>query len=329
MKTKGVIASCLMLMVALWGSPASALFGFGPTTFQEACHKGADARVEFRVVDDEGHPVCGASVNAFFDMTDRSKGRRVIVQTDTNGVCVAEAKTMGVIEVDVSREGFYRSGDLISFINMGHEHEVKNGKWQPWGMVKKITLLPVKNPQARIADTPKWMWTKEINKWIGFDLVRYDYVKPYGNGDYADIEVFFEWDGALGPKDYQGMALKIRFLDKYAGGYYADKTPGSEYVGVYQADTHGDYKTEFTYSERVSSRNKRGYASSYERHFFDPSKVLVARSRCKLNEDGTLKTAQYFQLYGIKFSGDNKRGAALLCLSIFNPTPNDTNLEPK
>ena len=56
--------------------------------------------------------------------------------------------------------------------------------------------------------------------------------------------------------------------------------------------------------------------------------VLVVRSRCKLNEDGTLKSAHYFQLGEIRFSGD-ERGAALKFLSIFNPTPNDTNLEPK
>ena len=328
MKTKGVIASCLMSMVALWVFPAFALFGFGPTTFQEACHKGADARVEFRVVDDEGNPVSGASVNAFFDMTDRSKGRRVIVQTDTNGVCVSNAKTMGVIEIDVSREGYYRSGDLISFINMGHEHEVKNGKWQPWGMVKQITLLPVKNPQAQIAGTPDWKRTKELKKWMGFDLMKYDFVKPYGNGIVSDVEVMFDWDGVWDLKDYSGMALKMRFKEKYAGGYYAAKTPGSEYVGIYHANTNEDYKTEFSYFERVIGRDKRGNVTGYDRHPFDPSKVLVVRSRCKLNEDGTLNSANYFQICYIQFAG-GKRGAALKFLSIYNLTPNDTNLEPK
>ena len=47
-----------------------------------------------------------------------------------------------------------------------------------------------------------------------------------------------------------------------------------------------------------------------------------------MNEDGTLKSAHYFQLGEIRFSGD-ERGAALRFLSIFNPTPNDANLEPK
>ena len=261
-------------------------------------------------------------------MADRSKGRRVVKQTDTNGVCIAEEKTKGVLEIDVSREGYYRSCDLVSFINMGHEHEVKSGKWQPWGMVKQITLLPVKKPQARIAGTPDWKRTKELKKWMGFDLMKYDFVKPYGNGIVSDVEVMFDWDGVWDLKDYSGMALKMRFKEKYAGGYYVAKIPGSEYVGIYHANTNEDYKAEFSYSERVIGRDKRGNVTGYERQSFDSSKVLVVRSRCKLNEDGTLRSANYFQLCGIQFAG-GKRGAALKFLSIYNPTPNDTNLEPK
>ena len=48
----------------------------------------------------------------------------------------------------------------------------------------------------------------------------------------------------------------------------------------------------------------------------------------KFNEDGTLKTVNYFQLGDIQYACD-EHGAALMFLSIYNPTPNDTNLEPK
>ena len=327
MKTRKTV--CLCAVISMLRGVLMAFSLLGTNSFQEACHKGADARVVFRVVNDVGSPVVGAKVNVFFDMADRGEGRRMIGITDTNGVCVVEGKTVGVLKIEVSCDRYYRTNDDLCFITMGHEHEVKQGKWQPWGLVKQITLLPVKNPVAQIAGTPDWKWTKEINKWVGFDLVKYDFVEPYGTGKESDMEVMFEWDGAWRQKEYNGMALKIRFVDKFAGGYYADKTPGSEYVGIYHANTKGDYKTDFTYSEWVSSRNKHGYATSYERHLFDPGKVLVVRSRCKLSRDGTLKTAQYFQLDGIKFSGDRKRGVALLFLSIYNPTPNDTNLEPK
>lgn len=316
----------LSIIVLLYGIQAYALFA--PTTLQEAYHNGAWAKIEFNVVDDEACPVCDAKVNVFFDMADRSRGRREIVSTDTNGMCVVEGKTKGVLEIEVSRKGYYRSTDLISFIDMGHEHGVKNGKWQPWGMVRQITLLPVKNPAAIIAATPDWKWTKEINKWIGFDLMKYDFVEPCGTGKESDMEVMFEWNGAWRQKEYNGMSLRLRFSQKLAGGYYADKTPGSECSGVYHANTNGNYKAEYTFSDKAVAHDKRGNVTSWDRHFFDTSKVLVVRSRCKFNEDGTLKTVNYFQLSDIQYACD-EHGAALMFLSIYNPTPNDTNLEPK
>lgn len=295
--------------------------------FESACHNGAEARVEFHVVDDMGKPVHNAKVDVFFDMTDRSKGRRIVGNTDTNGVFVAEARTGGILEVEVTGDHHYRSKRKISFIAMGREHNVSGGKWQPWGGKEDIVLLPIKKPTARRSLSSGWKDTHELNKWIGFDCERYDFVAPFGSGKETDMEVFFDWNGVW-DSSYEGMALKLRFPDKFSGGYYADKTPGSEYVGVYGADTNGMYQSEFAFSERVGGRDRRGRVTSWDRQLFDPSKVLVVRSRCKLNDDGTLKSAHYFQLGDIRFSGD-ERGAALKFLSIYNPTPNDTNLEPK
>ena len=325
MKTNAKREAVVMALASAWLTAVHVALGLTP--FQEACHNGAPAQVAFRVLDDYACPVQGAKVNVFFDMEDRSKGRRIFGTTDTNGLFVAEAKTMGVLEVEVSREGYYRSRVTVSFIDMGREHEVRQGKWQPWGMPKDVILLPKKNPCA-VKKEPLWRDTKELNKWIGFDLAEYDFVKPYGKGAETDIEVMFDWDGIWDPKDYTGMALKIKFPLKFSGGYYADKTQGSEYPGVYHANTNGEYKNEFIFFERIGSRDKRGRVKSWERHLFDSSKVLVIRSRCELNDDGTLKSARYFQLGSIRFAGD-ERGAALKFLSIYNPTPNDTNLEPK
>lgn len=326
MKTRKTFFLCAV--ISLLGEALMAISLFEANSFEEACHKGAYARVVFRVMNDVGSPVVGVNVNVLFDMADRGEGRRVIGTTDTNGVCVVEGKTVGVLKIEVSREGYYRTNDELCFITMGHEHEVKHGKWQPWELVKKITLLPVKNPVAQIAGTPDWKWTKELNKWIGFDLMKYDFVEPYGTGKESDMEVMVEWNGAWRQKDYSGMSLRLRFPQKFAGGYYADKTLGSECRGVYHANTNGNYKAEFTFSDKVATRDKRGNVTSWNRQFFDASKVLVVRSRCKFNEDGTLKTVNYFQLSDIQYACD-EHGAALMFLSIYNPTPNDTNLEPK
>ena len=309
-------------MHSAWG-----ILGLGMTPFQKACRDGADAKVAFHIVDDKGAPVTNATVNIFFDMIDRSKGKRVIGNTDTNGIFIAEAKTGGVLEIEVTGENYYKTIDKMCFIAMGNEYEVHDGKWQPWGMRKNIVLLPIKNPSASVAPC-SWRRAKKLNEWIGFDLMKYDFVQPYGTGKVSDMEIMFEWDGAWKRKEYNGIALKIRFCKKYSGGYYCTKIPGSALDGIYNANPRSEFHQEFRYSERVVSRNKRGFPAKYERDLFDSSKVLVVRSRCKLNDDGTLKSAHYFQLNYIDFSAHEK-GAALKFLSTYNPTPNDTNLEPR
>lgn len=324
---KSPILKCRFIASAVLAACLSQQASAVSREFENACHNGADARVAFRVVDDMGMPVHNARVNVFFDMIDRSKGRRIVGNTDTNGVFVAEAKTGGILEVEVTGDHHYRSKRKISFIAMGGEHEVSGGKWQPWGGKEDIVLLPIKNPTARRAPSSGWKNTHELNKWIGFDLMKYDFVEPHGIGKVSDMEVMFEWDGAWRQKDYKGMSLRLRFPEKFAGGYYAEMTHGSEYCGVYHAETNGCYKTEFSFSDKVAARDKRGNVTRWDRHFFDPSKVLVIRSRCRYNADGTLESASYFQLRDVKYACD-ERGAAVRFLSIYNPTPNDTNLEP-
>ena len=138
----------LTLLTSVWMHPAYAFLGLEMTPFQKACRDGADARVEFHIVDDMGLPVANARVNVFFDMIDRSKGKRVIGCTDTNGVFIAEAKTGGVLEIEVTGDGYYKTTDKMCFIEMENEHDVQEGKWQPWGMRKNIVLLPIKKSKC-------------------------------------------------------------------------------------------------------------------------------------------------------------------------------------
>ena len=297
------------------------------SAFENACHNGADARVEFHVVDDIDKPVPNAKVNVFFDMMDRSKGRRIIGDADTNGVFVAEARTGGVLEIEVSREGYYLTKDEICFITMGHEHEVKNGKWQPWGIQEKVILRPIRNPVAVRVCLNQWLRTKVLNKWIGFDLERGDFVAPVGNGTVNDVEIKFDWDGMFGTK-HNGMAVSLRFPDRFSGGYYVDRSTKSGFTGIYAADPDTIYTQDFYY-HRHPIRDSKGRIISVEGNGFDQSKALVVRSRCVVDENGQLVSAQYFLIENLDFACDREKRAALIFDLIYNPTPNDTNLEPK
>ena len=294
--------------------------------FVDACQNGADARVEFHVIDDIGKPVPHAKVDVFFDMMNRSKARQVVGDTDTNGVFVAEARTGGVLKFRVSCDGYYCSKDEICFIAMGHEHEVKRGRWQPWGMTKEIVLRPIRNPVAQKPYVPYAKYTRNTGEWIGFDIEKYDFVAPNGNGIHPDMELKFDWDGQRGV-NFRGMDVGIRFSEPYSGAYYHDRVMTSDFKDAYFAVSNATYQNEFSfYSHPV--RNERGEIIERERKLFDPAKSLIVRSRCEVNEEGTLKQARYSEISYLTF-GCGDKGVWIMFQPIYNPTPNDTNLEPK
>lgn len=317
----------LTLLTSVWMHPAYAFLGLEMTPFQKACRDGADAQVQFHIVDDMGLPVANARVNVFFDMIDRSKGKRVIGCTDTNGVFIAEAKTGGVLEIEVTGDVYYKTIDKMCFIEMGNEHDVQDGKWQPWGVLKKIVLRPIKNPKARRVVSRDWRLTKNINVWLAFDFEKYDFVKPYGTGVVNDVEIKFEWDGKFGTK-HNGMGVFLRFSDLFSGGYYAERFLNSSFTGVYEANKNMTYSNNFHYYRRLI-RDSKGRKVGGEGEKFDKSKTLVGRTRCILDEKGNLVSAQYFQIENLELACSREKEAAIRFNLIFNPTPNDTNLEPK
>ncbi len=319
------ISRCgVMVCVALACLHASAVFSVND--FRKLYRDGARACMDFCITDDRGVPVQDAKVDVFFDIYDRSKGTRVIANTDSNGLCRVEGRTRGVLEIEVTKDGYYRTRDRISLITMGRRHEVKWGKWQPWGMKHKIILPKVRERSALPFKSLDWRWTKHINEWIGYDLQLGDYVAPFGSGEVVDFEIYFAWDGKLF-NDFNEIEIRLRFPDKYAGVYWADKFIGSDLKGVYTANATAKYNSEISFGSRVF-RDKKGIPYKRETRDFDKSKTLVGRSRCALNESGELVQTTYFQIYYMTFACDDK-GVAIRCGGFYNPTPNDTNLEPK
>jgi hypothetical protein len=292
---------------------------------EHAMAYGAEAKISLKICDDKGVPVSNASVCVVFDMM--PKPHSVYGKTDTNGVYVAKGKTNGnSIRFLVGKDGYYGSEERISFVTMGKEHEVKNGKWQPYGVVENIELRKICNPQKlSVAFEREFNNTKEINSWIGFDLEKRDFIQPYGKGEIVDFEVFFDWDGKWFP-DYTGMAKRIRFKDKFSGYYQCANNKVSEFKGPYFALPDATYQQDADFHERVII-DPNAYGRRYDRKFFDENNCWVVRSRCKVDAEGNLVSAHYSVIYNIEF-GCDKGGVACICVtSAFNPIPNDTNLE--
>jgi len=288
----------------------------------KAMHNGAMAEIHLKVLDNSGMPVSNASVRAVMDMTTGEYS--LFGKTDTNGVYVVRGKTNGnYIEFLVGKDGYYGSRKRMTYVQMRAEHDVIDGKWQPYGAVDKIILRDIRNPIEMSKELFwKFKYTVAINTWIGYDIKENDFVEPYGNGKVSDFEVYIDWNGDWLPA-YRGMAVKIRFTEPFGGYYTCDINTDSEFKGPYAASPDSIFVDRAEFSERVLDNGNR-----VQKHF-DVGKCWVVRSRCKVSSDGKLVSANYSVIYDIVFTC-KKGGRGGFCITgVFNPTPNDTNLEPK
>lgn len=316
--TKRILPAFTFICAALSLAPCR---GAVDAEFRAALKRGADYRTVLKVVDDSGVSVEGASVRATIEQL--HKIYTVRGTTDTNGLFTISGRTTGNrIVIDVTKDGYYGSRREHCLIAMGAEHEVRDGRWQPYGAEEELFLRRIENPiRSASGYALDFRYTRKLREWVGFDLQVNDFVKPSGRGEVSDMEVFFDWDGKWLP-EYSGMGVKIRFPPP--SGYYTEAARNeSEFTGPYavKGDAFPFHDAEF--SERIQEDGSR------KQVHFDPSRCWVVRSRCRVDESGKLVSANYSVVLDIRFTCDRGGLAGLLVRGFSNPTPNDTNLEAK
>lgn len=290
--------------------------------YRNARRSGALAKIQIHVVDDLGQNVPNADVSVFLGMNFRPQGYYLKGLTNTNGVFVAEGKTCGdEIVIDVTKKGYYSSSKKLCFAEMGAEHDVENGKWQPFGKNEDIALRRIVKPTHLVA-FDKLIDVVHTNVWLGFDMEKQDFTRPIGKGDKADFEVKAEWDG-LPAWESKYCSAEIRFTDIRTGGHYVKNVCESTFPYIYSAPLDSTYTES---AIRIVDRNGDPHTTKIP---FAKGASLVTRTRTIVDENGEIKAANYGCIRRFEV-GPSRRGVALLRMSyVFNPTPNDVNLEPK
>ena len=290
--------------------------------YRDARKFGALAKIQIHIVDDLGSEVPAAEVRVFMGMNFRPNGYYLNGVTDTNGIYIVEGKTCGdEIIIDVTKQGYYASTKKLSFAEMGDEHDVQDGRWQPFGGEERIPLRRTIHPEnlivfEKIIDVP------QTNAWLGFDMEKMDFINPFGVGVFSDFELKADWDGLPAWKS-KHCGAEIRFSGTKTGGYYVDNVIESRFPYAYTARIDSSFKEK---SIRIVERNGDSHSTKVP---FAKDVSLVTRTRSIVDEQGKLKMTNYGCIKRFEI-GPSRRGVALLRLSyIFNPTPNDTNLEPK
>ena len=290
--------------------------------YLDARRNGAETKIVLKVVDDMGAVVQNATVNIFFGMNFRPKGHAISGETGETGIFAAVGKTCGdEIEISVDKSGYYPSKLKLCYATMGRERQVKDGNWQPDCDMQQIVLRKRRNP-VLTERFWKFRYTKAINSWIGFDVAKNDFVHPHGKGATSDFEAFIDWNGDWLPK-YNGMALKIRFADPFSGYCEIPANTESAFIGPYKADPDINYVQNAEFSEKVRDDGE------IDASLFNKANCWVVRSRCKVDEKGELISANYTVIHDITFACKKGGIAGFSITGFYNPTPNDTNLEPK
>ena len=289
--------------------------------FNRAVLKGADALITLSVVNDDGVAVSNANVRVFMGMNFKPKGYWIEGLTDESGHFSIRGKTCGdEINLFVSKEGYYDSHRKLCYSLMGEEHEVKDGKWMPYGGIELMRLREKRHPASLRQFAFTHRPAPATNVWIGVDMEVGDFVKPYGTGIESDFELNVEWDG-LPPPDSRHCMASLRFSGKMSGAYYVNCIQESDYKYVYEA------VKETPYHEKVLKTVGRD-SSGYVKHP-DNVRLAVVRCRCTMDDDGKMKSACYGYIKAFYVDASWDGMPTLLLSGVFNPTPNDTNLEPR
>ena len=287
----------------------------------ETYKNGAEAKIVYRIVDDEGSPVSNACAHIWF-RTDYPKLEITdwVLTTDVNGEFVAKFKTNERISISIDKEGYYHSFDRITFRSETSGYKACDGKWQPYGETRTVVLKQMRQPQNMLGvDCPPQRKIKNYDEWLGFDLEKGDFIPPVGNGCESDMLVRFHLDGEM-PYDWS-IRMDVSFTNyPYAGAYRLKKDDWSDMKSVYHADANATYLSELSFRY---AREKGKRTPIIEK--LDKDEYLVFRTRTKVDSRGNLLSARYGKLYGPWHFED--AGGFQIHKVFLNRNDNDVNLE--
>ena len=267
--------------------------------------------------------------------------------TDKNGFCRLKGKTnCGNVccFVSVPPKGFY-AGD-----SWGTDFKKKNifGVWQPDNLVVTLRLQRVENPIPLFVKKATLKNHKDgiggfdgTNSVVRFDLMKGDWLPPYGKGEVADVEFksTLEIKGkawfAFEPRKYDwvyfyNLGTEFSCLSKDDGFSVFRPEP---WAGIKIRNAEAEPKMRHLGLINIGRNqkfHKNGEDWDCQNYKDDYSERNISfRIRSKYDDKGRLKEAYYGKIYGdFKIEGDDKKGLiGSAFLYYLNPKPLDRNLE--
>jgi len=185
-------------------------------------------------------------------------------------------------------------------------------KWQPWNPTLKVVLKKKKNPIAMYAYRTNAIKVPIKDEFVGYDLVKHDWVAPYGNGNTSDFLFKLE-DTYVSNSDYETI-LSFQFSNPADGLHLFSTTEsgGSNLRSAHNAPDSG-YKNKLI-QIRTQRPNKRLITS------YDDDSNFYFRVHCDGDNPDSCKYGKIYR--SVEFDGTN------ISFDYFiNPSMGDTNVE--
>lgn len=274
------------------------------------------AKITIKVVDEKGKPVQNAEVGVGFGENSQRKESQVHGFTKSDGCFSASGACNSYVGFRVKRSGYY--------MFLGHYvFNYENNRllwWGPWNPEIKVVMRKIENPVPMYArDTEMSQMNIPVaGKNIGFDLIQYDWVKPYGKGKVADFNCTLHVRNN-GPTDAE-YNVKITFPGQFNGiqSLEEDLRHGSEFRLPRFAPTDGYHKNLEVF---IEFKPEGGGKWSYKKNM-----NYMFRIRSEV-EKGKLKKAMYGKIFGDINIGTTMDGASYLKFKYYLNPDYTRNLE--
>lgn len=174
------------------------------------------ARITIKALDENGTPMEGMPTSVTFQ-----QGRDKYVSekgfTGIDGLFTASSENLvDDVAFGVRKDGYYESVGRYRFTMP--QGGLSAPRWLPWNPEVTLVMRKIENPVAMYArDTrrPRMMDIPVVGKEVGFDLIEYDWIAPYGKGKQPDF-IFKAEKSYKDDYDFE-VSLALMFPNKFDG----------------------------------------------------------------------------------------------------------------
>ncbi len=271
-------------------------------------HYAVAAKVIIKVVDEEGQPIEGAKVGVGFNYNTgegtNTEGQQGL--SNVSGTFEASGQGNGHVTYGANKEGYYNSHYAYDFKKTGPLG------WEPRNpeltvMLREIgTSLPM---YARDANETS-IEIPIVDKEVGFDLTKFDWVVPHGSGIHSDFifylkRQFVAWNE-------QNCELTVTFANKHDGILHIDED--LQYGSIFKLPR---FAPENGYQDNLAlyiKAGSEGYKTNVKR-----TDNYIFRIRSKEDDDKVVK-AMYGKIIGaLDFSPIGSKTGKIYFKYYLNP----------